>query len=144
MARTLLLAATIVWLVAGAAGIVIGLLGATGIQRLLPPVTVDPAAIGGAAVAVAVAVLVVGVAHAAVVVALRAGHPYARSVALLLSVTMATLLLGLAVAAATSAATVPDRASSFLLAAVGALAGAAAYGLAAAHLAAEVRAGRQR
>jgi hypothetical protein len=144
MARALLLAATIVWLVAGAAGIVIGLLGAADIERLLPPVLIDAAAIGGAALAVGVAVLAVGIAHAVVVIALRSGHPFARSAALLLSATMATLLLGLAVASATSAATVPDRAPEFLAAAAGALVGAAGYGFAAASLLAEVRARRPR
>ncbi len=142
MARTLLLAAAVVWLVAGAAGIVVGLLGATGIQRLLPPVAVDAAAIGGAALAMGAAVLVVGIAHAAVVLALRAGHRSARSLALLLSATMGTLLVGLAVAAATTAATLPDRAPSFLLAGLAALGGAVAYWLAAARLLGEVRAGR--
>ena len=37
MARPLLLAATIVWLVAGAVGIGIGLLGSSGLRRLLHP-----------------------------------------------------------------------------------------------------------
>ena len=144
MARTLLLAATFVWLVAGAAGIVIGLVGATGIQRLIPDVTIDPAAIGGAAVAVAIGVLAVGLVHGVVVVALRSGQPIAPSAALLLSATMAAVMLGLAVAAATTAVTAPERGPSFLLAAVAALAGAAAYGLAAAQLVGEVRASRRR
>src|SRR5262245_7594140 len=142
MARTLLAAATTVCLIAGAVGIVVGLVGAGGIQRLAPEVTVDSAAIGGAAVAVGVAVIAVGVVHGVVVLALGAGHPVAPSAALLLSLTMATLLLGLAVAAATTAVTAPTGGPSFLLAAVGALAGAVAYGVASAHLIAEVREGR--
>jgi hypothetical protein len=142
MARALLLAATIVWLVAGAAGIVIGMVGATGIHRLVPEVTIDSAAIGGAAVAVAVGVLALGVAHGVVLAGLRAGHPFASSAALLLCATMATVLLALAVAAATTSVTAPAQGPSFLLAAVAALAGAVAYGVAAAQLVAEVRARR--
>jgi hypothetical protein len=144
VARSLLLAATIVWLMAGAAGIGIGLLGTTGLQMLLPPLAIDLAALGGAVVAVAVGVLAVGIAHAAVVVGMRVGRPLARSAALLLAATLSALLLALAAAAATSAATVPDRAPSFLLAGLAALVGAGAYGLVTGLLVAEVRASRAR
>ena len=144
MARTVLLAATIVWLVAGVVGIGIGLLGATGLQRLLPPLAVDLAALGGAVVAVGVGVLAVGVAHALVVLGMRAGHAAARSAALLLSATLSALLLALAASSATSAVTVPDRALSFLAACAAALVGAAAYGLVTVLLVAEVRASRAR
>lgn len=144
MARTVLLAATIVWLVAGAAGIGIGVLGSTGLQRLLPPLTVDLAALGGAVVAVAVGVLAVGIAHAVVVLGMRAGHATARSAALLLAATLSALLLALAVASATSAVTFPDRAPSLLAACASALVGAAAYGLVTVLLVAEVRASRAR
>ena len=144
MARSLLLAATMVWLMAGAAGIGIGLLGTTGLQTLLPPLAIDLAALGGAVVAVAVGVLAVGIAHAAVVVGMRAGRSLARSAALLMAATLSALLLALAAAAATSAATVPDRAPSFLLAGLAALVGAGAYGLVTGLLVAEVRASRAR
>ena len=144
MARTVLLAATIVWLVAGVVGIGIGLLGSTGLQRLLPPLAIDVAALGGAVVAVAVGVLVVGVAHAVVVLGMRAGHPAARSAALLLSATLSALLLALAAASATSAVTLPERAPSFLVACAAAAVGAAAYGLVTVLLVAEVRASRAR
>ena len=69
MARTLLLAATIVWLVAGVIGIVIGLTSAAGLQRMLPPLVIDLAALGGAVVAVGFGVLAIGLVHAGVVVA---------------------------------------------------------------------------
>ena len=144
MARTVLLAATIVWLVAGAVGIGIGLLGSTGLQRLLPPLSVDLAALGGAVVAVAAGVLAVGVAHAVVVLGLRAGHPAARSAALLLAATLSALFVALAAASATSAATVPDRVLPLLAACAAALVGAAAYGLVTVLLVAEVRASRAR
>ena len=139
MARTLLLAAAIVWLVGGAIGIGIGLLGAAGLQRMLPPLAIDLAALGGAVVAVGFGVLAIGIVHAAVVVALRTGQPFAGSAALLLAITMTTLMLVLAAAAATSAVTVPDRAPSFLVATAAALVAASAYGLVARLLVVEVR-----
>jgi hypothetical protein len=142
MARTLLLAAAIVWLVAGVIGIGIGLLGAAGLQRLLPPLAIDAAALGGAVVAVGFGVLAVGLVHLAVLGALRAGQPRAWSAALLLAITMTTLMLALAAAAATSAATVPDRAPAFLAATAAGLLAALAYGLAARLLVVEVRARR--
>lgn len=144
MARTLLLAATIVWLVAGAVGLGIGLLGSGGLQQILPPLAIDLAALGGAVVAVASGVLVVGALHALVVVGIRAGMPAARSAALLLAATLAALLFALAAASATSAVTVPERAPSFLAASVAALIGAAAYGLVTFLLVGEVRATRAR
>jgi hypothetical protein len=144
MARTLLLAATIAWLVAGVVGIGLGLLGAAGLQRILPPLAIDGAALGGAVVAVGFGVLAVGAAHAVVVIGLRAGHPAARSAALLLAATLCVLLLGLAAAAATSAATVQDRAPALLAGCAVALVGAAAYGLVTALFVKEVRASRAR
>jgi len=144
VARTLLLAATIVWLVAGVIGIGIGLTSAAGLQRMLPPLAIDLAALGGAVVAVGIGVLAIGIVHAGVVVALRAGSPFAPSAALLLAITMTTLMLVLAAAAATSAVTVPERAPSLLVATAAALAAASAYGLVAGQLGVEVRARRAR
>jgi hypothetical protein len=144
VARTLLLAATIVWLVAGVIGIGIGLTSAAGLQRMLPPLAIDLAALGGAVVAVGIGVLAIGIVHAGVVVALRAGSPFAPSAALLLAITMTTLMLVLAAAAVTSAVTVPERAPQLLVATAAALAAASAYGLVASQLAVEVRARRAR
>jgi hypothetical protein len=144
VARTLLLGATIVWLVAGVIGIGIGLTSAAGLQRLLPPLAIDLAALGGAVVAVGIGVLAIGIVHAGVVVALRAGSPFAPSAALLLAITMTTLMLVLAAAAVTSAVTVPERAPPLLVATAAALAAASAYGLVASQLAIEVRARRAR
>lgn len=142
MARTLLLAAAIVWLIAGAIGIGIGLMGAPGLQRILPPLVIDVAALGGAVVAVGFGVLAIGIVHVAVVVALRALQCFARSAALLLAITMTTLMLVLAAAAATSAVTVPDRALPFLIATAAALVAASVYGLVAGLLVVEVRTSR--
>jgi hypothetical protein len=144
MARSVLLAATIVWVIAGAVGIGIGLLGSTSLQRLLPPLAIDLAALGGAVVAVGFAVLAVGLVHALVLIGLRARHPAGRSAALLLSATLSALLLALAAASATSAVTVPDRAPVFVTACAAALVGVVAYGLVTVLLVAEVRDSRAR
>jgi len=141
VARTLLLAATVAWLVAGVIGIGIGLLGASGLQRMLPPLAIDLAALGGAVVAVSAGVLAVGVAHAIVVAGMAGGRRRARTAALLLAATLAALLVALAASSITSAVSVPDRAAPLLVAAAAALIGAAGYGLVTVLLVAEVRAG---
>ena len=144
MARALLLGAGIVWLIAGAVGIGIGLMGAADLQRILPNLAIDLAALGGAVVAVGSAILAVGVLHAAVVVGLRVGNRLARTAALLLAATLFALLVTLAAAAVTTAVTVPEQAPSFLVAGLFALVGAAVYGFVTARLVAEVRASRAR
>jgi hypothetical protein len=144
VARALLLGAAIVWLIAGAVGIGIGLLGAAELQRLLPGLAIDLAALGGAVVAVASAILAVGVLHATVVVGLRVGNRLARTVALLLAATLCTLLVTLAAAALTTAVTVPDQAPVFLGAGLAAVVGAGVYGLVTGLLIRDVRASRAR
>jgi hypothetical protein len=144
VARALLLGAAIVWLIAGAVGIGIGLMGAADLQRILPNLAIDLAALGGAVVAVGSAILAVGVLHAAVIVGLRLGNRLARTVGLLLSATLFALLVTLAAAAVTTAVTVPEGAPPFLAAGLVALVGAAVYGFVTARLVAEVRASRAR
>src|SRR5918999_1821002 len=133
-----------VWLIAGAVGIGIGLMGAADLQRILPNLAIDLAALGGAVVAVASAVLAMGVLHVAVVVGLRLGSRLARTAALLLAATLFALLVTLAAAAVTTAVTVPGQAPSFLIAGLVALVGAAVYGFVTALLVAEVRTSRAR
>jgi hypothetical protein len=142
MARSVLLAGMIVWLIAGMVGLGIGLMGAARLQQLLPELTIDLAALGGAVIALACGLIVVGLLHGLVVAGMRAGVASARSAALLLASTLALGLIALAAASATSAVTVPDRAPSFLVASAAALVAAAAYALVTALLVAEVRAGR--
>ena len=142
MARSVLLAGMIVWLIAGMVGLGIGLMGAARLQQLLPELTIDLAALGGAVIALACGLIVVGLLHGLVVAGMRAGLASARSAALLLAATLALGLIALAAASATSAVTVPDRAPSFLAASAAALIAAAAYGLVTALLVGEVRAGR--
>ena len=139
MARSLLLAATAAWLAAGVTGVVVGTVGATTLQRLLPPLAIDLDALRGAVTAVSVGVLGIGVVHAAVVIVLRRGGRRAESAALLLSAFLSVLLLALAAAAATSAATTPASALVFLAAGLAAFVGAIGYGLIVSLLVRELR-----
>jgi hypothetical protein len=144
VARALLLGAAILWLVAGAVGIGIGLLGADDLQRVLPTLAIDLPALGGAVVAVGSAILAIGVVHAILAVGLWAGRELARTAALLLAAALFALLMTFTAAAVTTAVTVPARAPAFLGAGLVGLAGAALYGVVTALLVAEVRARRAR
>ena len=139
MARTLLLAAATAWIVAGAAGLGVGLVGAATLQRMLPPLAIDLDALRGAVTAVSIGVLVIGLAHAAVLVALRSGGRRAVSAALLLSGFLSALLLALAAASATAAVDTPTNALALGAAALGAVAGAIGYGVIVALLLRQVR-----
>ena len=141
MARSLLLAATAAWIAAGVIGVVVGTVGATTLQRLLPPLAIDLDALRGAVTAVSLGVLGIGVAHAAVVVGLRRGGRRPVSAALLMSAFLSVLLVALAAAAATSAATASASAPVFAATGVAALAGAMGYALIGSLLVRELRSG---
>ena len=139
MARSLLLAATAAWIVAGAAGVGVGLVGATTLQRILPPLAIDLDALRGAVTAVSIGVLAIGVAHALVVSGMRGGGRRAVSAALLLAAFLSALLLALAAAGATTAVATPASAPAFGAAALGALVGAVGYAVIVALLLGEMR-----
>lgn len=141
MARSLLLVATAAWIVAGAAGVAVGLVGATTLQRILPPLAIDLDALRGAVTAVSVGVLALGLAHALVVAGLRRGGRRAVSVALLLAAFLSAVMLALAAAGATAAVATPASAPAFGAAAFGALVGAVGYGVIVAVLLGEMRSG---
>lgn len=130
----MLLVGATAWLVAGMAAAGVGVFGAAWLHAQLPPIYIDAAALGGGLTAVGVLLATIGVAQAAVLVALGSGRRPAQSVAILLTATLAATLLVGAVAAATGAATVPALAAPLLAVAVVAALAAAAYALAAAHL----------
>jgi hypothetical protein len=140
VARALLLATGVAWLVAGLAGLAFAALGTEMLERALPPLVIDTDALRGAIVAVAVGLAVVGAAHLAVVAALRAGHRVAWTVGILMTALLCATLVAVAAAAATSAVADPSRALAYLAGTAGSAAGAVAYGLVAARLVAERRA----
>ena len=141
MARSLLLVAGGAWITAGAAGIGLGLVGATTLQRMLPPLAIDLDALRGAVTAVSVGVLTIGALHASVVVGLRRLGRRALSAALLLSGFLSALFLALAAAGATTAVATPASAPAFGAAALGALVGSIGYGVIVTLLLHELRSG---
>lgn len=137
MARTLLLALGTAWLVAGVAGLGVAAFGTEAIERSLPPLVIDTDALRGAIVAVAAGLALVGAAHVAVLAGLRTGRRLASTVGILMTAMLCATLVGVAAASATSAVADPSNAVAYVIGALGAFAGAVAYGLVAARLVAE-------
>jgi len=140
VARTIFAAAAVTWIVAGLVGVGIGLAATSDLQRMLPKLTIDLSALGGAVVAVSVGVLAVGLVHAAVLLGMRGGSRASRSAAIVLAAAMTALLVALSAAAAVSAVTVPDQAIVLLGATVAAAGAATAYAVVAVLLVREMRA----
>jgi hypothetical protein len=141
MARSLLLATGVIWLIAGAGGLLLAALGTEAVERALPPLVIDTDALRGAIVAVGVALLAVGGVHLAILAGLRTRRRLAWTAGILMAALLCATLLALAATSATSAVADPSRAPAYLVGAVGAAAGALAYGLVTARLVAERRAG---
>lgn len=127
MASLLLAVAAAVWLFAGVVAVAIGLGGAAWLTAQLPPLSIGVAAVGGAAVAIGIGLVAVAVLHAAVAIGASRRWRWAVSGGILLSATMAVVLLALSLAAATTLMR-GSPAPGLLAVAVGAaLAGALAY-----------------
>jgi hypothetical protein len=127
MASLLLAVAAAVWLLAGVVVIAVGLGGAPWLMAQLPPLSIDAAAVGGAAVAIGIGLVGIAVFHVAVAMGVRAMRRWAVSSGVLLSATMAVGLVAVALAAGTTLAR-GSPAPWLLGAAAGtAVAGAAGY-----------------
>lgn len=123
----LLLVAGGILALAGIAGLAIGLFLAAWLYSLLPPVTIDAPAVGGATTAVGVVLLLLAVAHVAAAAGLARGLPAMLTAAVVLSAAMSLLALGWAVAAAVSAASGSGPPGTMLPAAAGLGLAAGAY-----------------
>ncbi len=125
-------------LVVGAAGIYAGLALAERIHALLPPITADADAIGGAAVALGIGFLLVGLLHLGMGFVLARSGPAASELSLVSAITlcalMGTLAVGWAVAALVSAASGSAPAEGMVPAGFGLLGMAGLYGWALAAL----------
>jgi len=141
VARPLLVATGLAWLIAGIAALLLAALGTERLQAVLPPLVIDTDALRGTIVAVGAGLLAVAAVHAVVIAGLRGGSRLAGTAAILMSSLMTMLLVALAAAAAAGAAADPSRATSFLLAGLGAAAGAVAYGAVTASLVGQRRSG---
>jgi hypothetical protein len=128
MASLLLAVAAVVWLIAGVAGIGIGLAGAGWLMDQLPPLTIGADAVGGAAVAFGGALLVLAILHAVVAVGAGARRRWAVSSGILLSATMSIALVAAALAAATTYVRGSPAPVLVATGAAAAIGGAAVYG----------------
>lgn len=141
MARALLLAAAVVWALGALGAAVLAAVGADTLERALPPLSIDTEALRGAIVAVAAGLGIGAAAHLGILAGLRARRALAWTAGILLAGLAAMTFVALAAAAFTSAIAAP--ASALVLAGGGAACALAAfaYGVIAARLVAEKRAG---
>jgi hypothetical protein len=127
----LLLGVGLLLLVLSAAAIYAGLALAERIHELLPPITADADAIGGAAVALGIGFLLAGLLHLGMGVVLARGRSVGNELSLVsgiaLCAVMATLAIGWAVAALVSAASGSAPAEGMLPAGIGLLGLACLY-----------------
>lgn len=139
MARTILRAGAAAWLLAGAAGLAVAILGAEWLLTVLPPLAIGADALARAVGAFSFGLVVVGAAHVAVLSGLRGGSRWARSAGILLAAVLAAALISLAAAGLTSAVSLPEAAALLIGSGIAALVGAALYTLAGGHLVGELR-----
>lgn len=138
----LLAGAGILLVLTGVAGVVLGLTAAERLHAMLPPITADADAVGGAAVALGVACALAGLVHLVLSVALRSPSSAALIAAIVTCAVMAALALVWAVAAIVTAAG-GGPGPAILLLGLGMALLAAGYGWAAAVLIALRRAARR-
>jgi hypothetical protein len=138
MARTILRIGAAVWLVAGVAGLGLAVVGAEWLLGLLPPLTIDAAALARAVATLSAGLGAVGLAHLGALRALRGGGS-GPTAAILLSSFLGVAFLTLSAAAITSAVAQPRAAAALLAGSVGALMAAGGYGVAVARLVREMR-----
>jgi hypothetical protein len=115
----LLLVAGGILAVAGLAGLTVGFFLAAWLYSLLPPVTIDVPAVGGAATAVGVVLLLLAITHVAAAAGLARGVGAMSTPAIVLSAAMSLLAIGWGVAALVSAASGIGASVAMLPAAAG-------------------------
>lgn len=140
MARVVLVVASIVWALAGAAGLALAAYGADALEAMLPPLAIDTAALRGAITTVSAGLVGLAAAHALVLGGLRRGRRWASTAGVLLAAVLAMVCGALAIAAVTSAVAEPASAGWLLAAAAAAGLGAVAYAVVAAQLVGDIRA----
>lgn len=139
MARAILVAGAVAWLLGGTLGLALAAFGTGWLVTVLPPLAIGADALARAVGALSVGLLIVALAHAGALVGLRRGGAWGYGWAILLAGLLGFALATLGVAALTSAATQPASALAFIGSALAALGAGAAYGLAAVRLVIELR-----
>jgi hypothetical protein len=142
MARTILRAGAVAWLLAGGAGLGLAVVGAEWLLGILPPLAIGAEALARAVGAFSFALLVIGGAYLAVLSALRAGTRWGHSAGILLAAVLAAGLLSLAAASLTSAVARPEAAAALVGSGAAALVVSGAYAIAAARLVGDLRSRR--
>ena len=141
MARLILVAGAIVWVVAALLGLALAAFGAGWLESILPPLSIDTDALRGAVTAVAAGLLAVGLAHVLVVIGVASQRRWGSTAGILLSAVLAATFVALGAAAGTSAVASPAQAPVLVGAAVAAAFGAAAYAVVVMRLVGERRSG---
>jgi len=141
VARSVLVLGAAVWILVGAAALLLAAVGTDNLLARLPSLAIDADALGGALTAVGVALVATGAAHLVVLVGLRRGRRWATSAGALLASVLAIVSLALAATAFSSA--VREAAYALALIGAGALAVLAVggYGITALLLARELGSG---
>lgn len=134
MARAILVAAAVGWILLGLGGIGLALVGTDAVRGVLPPLAIGADALSRTVAALAIAALVLGVTHAVIGVGLGRGTGWAASAGLLLCGVSIGGFVTLATAALTAGAAGSMVPAGALAAAAGALLVAAGYGVAASSL----------
>ena len=129
MARGILLAGTIGWLLAGIACLAVATFAGTRLEALLPPLAIDTDALRGTVVALGIGLLSVSLAHVVVLIGLGARRRWGSTSGSLLAALFAATLFAIAAAAAPSAAATPEYAAMFLAGLAGAGVAALGYAL---------------
>ena len=139
MARAVFAIGAIAWSLGFIVALAVAIFGVEALLRLLPPLTIDAAAVSGAVTAVATGFAFAATVHLAVLAGLRKRRRRAWSAAILLASLLAAVFVALAAAAFTSAVAQPSAALA--LSAAGTAAGLVAlgYALATVRLVGELR-----
>lgn len=142
MARAILLVAGILWLIAGAAGIGVAIVGVDGLLALLPPLAIEADAVSRSVTALAIASALIGFVHLVVADGVRREREWALSAGILLAAGSAVAFVALAAAALTSGAAGTMSGVGAIGGAIGAALAAGCYGVAGASLVHRLRSGR--
>jgi hypothetical protein len=138
VARAILALGAVIWLLAAGVGIGLARLGVDRLLALLPPLSIDADAVGGALTAIAIALGGIGLAQVVILFGLRRGGTWARTAGVLLSAVLSMVSLALGAAALASAVRDASSAAPLLVGAGGATLAAVGYAVAAIGLAQEL------
>jgi hypothetical protein len=142
VARAILLAGGLAWVLAAGMGLTAALIGIDAVEALLPPLAIESDALARTVAALAVGALLVGGVHLVVAAGLARNRPWATSAGVLLSAVSVAGFVALAAAAVTAGAAASLAAIAATATAIGSLLVAGAYAAVGVALARRLRSGR--